>query len=128
MYIESMWACPGEIYTTQAPVDTSLSAGSVVCVVLLVGMLAYFVFGWLVCAVKNRRDHAPCDVQANIPHVVFWLKLPALVWAGFTFTKDFALALCCGGGGDKADRLVTDSEDAVNPFAGNHTTLPVPTD
>merc|ERR1712244_37988 len=104
MYIESQWACPGEIFTTQEPTnsDTSLSGGTVLIVVVLIALMAYFVFGWMVCAVKNRRDHAPCDVQANIPHVVFWMKLPALVWAGCTFTKDFLVALCGGGGSDKS--------------------------
>ena len=121
MYVDTQWACPGEIYTTEAPIDNSLSEGSVFIIVIFVGFIIYFVVGWTVNACRNRRDHGCYDVMANIPHFVFWTKLPLLVVAGCSFTGDFLSALCCENSAsiaDKSDRLVSkqDNQD-INPFA-----------
>ena len=74
----------------------------------------------------NRKDHAYWDCEANIPHLVFWIKLPTLAVAGCIFTKDFLCALfgCDGSSGseslDKKDNLVNDRDPEVpNPFAVN---------
>eukprot|EP01084_Bolivina_argentea_P265367 449791_1 len=120
MYIDTQWACPGEIYTTPAPIDNSLSAGSIIVIILLLAFLIYFTIGYIICAILNRKDYGYCDVQANIPHIVFWIKLPALVMAGCMFTKDFLLALCsCDNKIDDKTSVLVQSQENINdnPFA-----------
>ena len=91
--IKTKWACPGQIYTD--PEDSSsLSGGTVFCVVLFSVVFAYFCIGWIVCTTLNRKDRGFGDVTGNIPHVTFWTKLPALTLAGCFFTKDFCVGLC----------------------------------
>lgn len=129
MYISSRWACPDEIYTTMEPEELTLSGGSIFVIIVFGAVFIYLVFGWIICAIKNRNDHSVCDVEANIPHIVFWMKLPSLVTAGCTFSKDFVCALCCGKSLERPDGLMSD-DAKVNPFSqsGSSLTLPVPTD
>ena len=124
MDIETKWACPGEIYTTQEPEDNSLSGGSIFVIILFVLFLSYCIIGYIICAILNRKDHPYWDCEANIPHLVFWAKLPSLVVAGCLFSKDFILALLgCEGdqdssSSDKNENLVgNENETNVNPFA-----------
>ena len=125
MTVNTKWACNGTVYTTTpAPEEASISGGSIFVIVLFVGFLTYCFIGYIICAILNRKDHAYWDCEANIPHLVFWIKLPTLALAGCCFTKDFLLALMgCDGGsssmGDKTQDLVTGNSDpeVPNPFA-----------
>merc|ERR1712150_295023 len=110
---------------TSEPEEFEVSGGSIFVIVFCGAVIVYMVCGWIICAVKNRRDHSIFDCQANIPHVVFWTKLPALVCTGCTFCKDFFVALCCGGQSSGNERGLIDEEQNVNPFS-NAPTLPVP--
>ena len=74
--------------------SSSLSGGSIFLIIFFTLLFAYFVFGRIICAFMNRKDKGFCDVWGNIPHATFWGKLPALVYAGCCFTKDFLLGLC----------------------------------
>merc|ERR1719411_999197 len=90
--IRTKWACPFQKPPYGGESD-GISAGTVFCIILASVVFAYFVFGWCLCAVLNRKDRGFGDVTGNIPHVTFWTKLPALTFAGCCFTKDFVLAL-----------------------------------
>ena len=127
MFIETKWACKGEVYTTAAPEDDSISPGSIFVIILFTGFLTYCVIGYIIMAILNRKDHAYWDCEANIPHLVFWIKLPQLALAGCIFTKDFLFGIAWMYGSrqsssDKNDNLVsshrTDPE-VVNPFASD---------
>jgi len=124
MYISTHWACPGEVYTTNAPEELTVSGGSIFVIIVFGAAFMYLIFGWMICAIKNRNDHSLCDFEANIPHITFWMKLPALVIAGCTFSRDFMSELCCGQSVDRRNRLIDEERD-VNPFAQSPT-LPVP--
>lgn len=121
MTIDTKWACPGEVYTTTpAPEADTISGGSIFVIVLFVGFLTYCFIGYIVNAILNRKDHTYWDCEANIPHLVFWIKLPTLALAGCCFTKDFFLALigCDGSSSDKTQDLVSNNDPEVpNPFA-----------
>merc|ERR1712113_847453 len=109
------------IYTTPMPIDNSLSGGTIFCIILFIGLILYFVIGYIISAILNRKDHGCFDISANIPHIVFWIKLPSLIVAGCSFTLDFVLALCCDNtlnSSDKNDILVKDNvNNDINPFA-----------
>eukprot|EP00484_Ammonia_sp_Unknown_P012291 CAMPEP_0197079086 /NCGR_PEP_ID=MMETSP1384-20130603/213446_1 /TAXON_ID=29189 /ORGANISM="Ammonia sp." /LENGTH=295 /DNA_ID=CAMNT_0042517959 /DNA_START=891 /DNA_END=1778 /DNA_ORIENTATION=- len=124
MSIDSKWACPGAIHTTPLPEEVhSLSGGTIFLIVLAIGFLLYFVVGYVICAIINRRDHSFGDYESNIPHIVFWMRLPALVVAGCAFCRDFCLALCCENAlvsADKTDHLVEEKrDDNVNVTVDN---------
>eukprot|EP00483_Globobulimina_turgida_P000986 UN00988 len=56
MFIETKWACTGEIYTTPVPIDkSSLSAGSIIVIVLLIAFLIYFSVGYIVLCIFGRK-------------------------------------------------------------------------
>eukprot|EP00486_Rosalina_sp_Unknown_P003944 CAMPEP_0201569734 /NCGR_PEP_ID=MMETSP0190_2-20130828/11580_1 /ASSEMBLY_ACC=CAM_ASM_000263 /TAXON_ID=37353 /ORGANISM="Rosalina sp." /LENGTH=201 /DNA_ID=CAMNT_0047992403 /DNA_START=291 /DNA_END=896 /DNA_ORIENTATION=+ len=95
--------------TSCAADDSGLSGGWIFIIILVCGLFAYCVFGYIVMALTVNKAGGFGDFGNNIPNKSLWVNCIPLVMAGCSVTKDFLVGLTNRGGSDKEDTLVEES-------------------
>ena len=110
MTILTKYACDGVNTHCDISDDSSssISGGWIFIIILICGLFAYCVVGYIVTALTVNKEGGFKDFSNNIPNKSLWINCIPLVIAGCQYSKEFMMGLINKNKTDKEEALSTD--------------------